>query len=146
MSDALPKHYKEIANSMGISLYQRFSLNEASLFLRCQTQNIEKLVCDGEIGFINIPNAESCFLGYQLLEYVLENTTERNAPNTEPSMKQAERILRIKKVIELTGLSRTTIWRMERKGEFPARVQLGVGSVGWRYSEVNGWIKARIVD
>jgi len=26
MSDALPEHYKEIANSMGISLYQRFSL------------------------------------------------------------------------------------------------------------------------
>jgi len=78
MSKPVPEHYKEIANSMGISLYQRFSMNEASLFLRCQIEDVEKLVRDGNIGFINIPNSETCFFGYQLLEYVLENTMERN--------------------------------------------------------------------
>jgi len=32
---AFPDNYERIANDMGIALYQRFSLNEAALFLRC---------------------------------------------------------------------------------------------------------------
>ena len=43
----------------------------------------------------------------------------------------------------MTGLSRTSIWREERKGNFPARVPLSAGSVGWRLSEVEAWIQAR---
>ena len=131
---------KEIADAMGISMWQRFSLNEASLFLRCQTADVEKLVSKSKIGYINVPGGEKQFFGYQLLEYLLDNTTERKAQPVS-SADQPERILRIKEVTEITGLSRTTIWRMERKDEFPARVQLGVGSVGWKASDVNNWIK-----
>ena len=40
----------------------------------------------------------------------------------------------------MTGLSRTTLWRLERKGEFPARVALCAGSVGRRLSEVENWM------
>jgi predicted DNA-binding transcriptional regulator AlpA len=43
----------------------------------------------------------------------------------------------------MTGLSRTSIWRLERKGEFPARVSLTAGSVGWRMSEVEEWVNNR---
>jgi predicted DNA-binding transcriptional regulator AlpA len=32
---------------------------------------------------------------------------------------------------------------LERKGEFPARVILGVNSIGWRFIEVNEWILNR---
>jgi len=32
---------------------------------------------------------------------------------------------------------------MERTGEFPHRVPLGVGSVGWKLSEINQWINNR---
>jgi len=77
------------------------------------------------------------------LEYVLENITEHSSPVAEPPIEQLERILRIKEVVDLTGLSRTTIWRKERAGEFPARVRLGENSVGWRVSEVNGWVKTK---
>ncbi|PIE46016.1 MAG: DNA-binding protein [Gammaproteobacteria bacterium] len=62
-------------------------------------------------------------------------------------MKQTEttdRILRAKEVISLTGLSRTTIWRLEKQGEFPARVSLGGNRVGWRVSEINHWIGTRV--
>ena len=53
-----------------------------------------------------------------------------------------DKIIRSKEVQELTSLSRTTIWRLERKGEFPARVPLTSGSIGWRLSEVREWIKS----
>jgi len=43
----------------------------------------------------------------------------------------------------MTGLSRTTIWRLENKEEFPRRVSLGANSVGWRLSEVKRWVKGR---
>jgi len=52
-------------------------------------------------------------------------------------------ILRRREVERMTGLSRTTIWRLERGGDFPQRVQLSANSVGWRSNEVHAWIEAR---
>jgi prophage regulatory protein len=46
-------------------------------------------------------------------------------------------------VEELTSLSRTTRWRMERRGEFPRRVRLSPGRVGWRQAEIEAWIRSR---
>lgn len=54
------------------------------------------------------------------------------------------RILRIGEVKSRTGLSRTTIWRKEKAGDFPARVRLGANSVGWPESEVEEWIEKRL--
>ncbi len=42
-----------------------------------------------------------------------------------------------------TGLSRTTAWRMERAGDFPSRVQVSPGRVGWRESELKDWSRSR---
>ena len=142
MSQSFPDTYKQIAEEMGISLYQRFSITEAALFLRCQASHIDQLMRDGKLGFIEISDTEKQFFGYQLLEHVLESITEKQSASSNANI-QPERIIRAKEVSELTGLSRTTIWRMERKGQFPARVSLGVGSVGWRYSEVNEWLIRR---
>jgi prophage regulatory protein len=47
------------------------------------------------------------------------------------------------KVHELTSLSRTTRWRMERRGEFPKRVRLSAGRVGWRQADIEAWIRSR---
>ena len=51
-------------------------------------------------------------------------------------MKQ-RRILRKKEVRRRTGYSDTTIWRRERQGTFPARVQLSEHSVGWYEDEID---------
>jgi prophage regulatory protein len=53
------------------------------------------------------------------------------------------KILSINKVIELTGLSRVTIWRYEQAGVFPQRRQLGTRRIGWRESEVLDWLESR---
>ncbi|WP_241086791.1 helix-turn-helix transcriptional regulator [Candidatus Vondammii sp. HM_W22] len=44
----------------------------------------------------------------------------------------------------MAGLSRTTLWRLESKGEFPRRVSLGGNSVGWKLSEIKQWIDERL--
>ena len=45
------------------------------------------------------------------------------------------RILRQKKLLAVTGLSRSTIWHRIRSGDFPRPVKLSVRAVGWRKSE-----------
>ena len=118
---------------MGVALYQRFTLNEVSLFLRCPVDDIKRLVQKNGINYISVGKDLPEFFGYQLLEFLLgqatQNTFEANTPESSP-----DRILRAKEVKEITGLSRTTLWRLENKSDFPRRVSLGVGSVGWRYS------------
>jgi prophage regulatory protein len=57
----------------------------------------------------------------------------------------AERLLRTNEVLDRTGLGRTTVWRMERAGQFPPRRQIGGGIVGWLESEVDAWIHDRPV-
>ncbi len=52
-------------------------------------------------------------------------------------------ILRFPAVQQATGLSRTTIWRLERDGLFPRRRQLSANTVGWPRCEVDDWISAR---
>ena len=54
-----------------------------------------------------------------------------------------DRILREPVVKRRTSLSRTTRWRLERKGKFPQRLQLSDNAVGWRESEIDLWIENR---
>ena len=44
---------------------------------------------------------------------------------------------------ELTSLSRTTRWRLEDKGQFPSRVRISPGRVGWLRSELSAWSRWR---
>ena len=53
------------------------------------------------------------------------------------------KFLRQRELTETTGLSRTTLWRMERSGAFPRRRRLGPNCVGWVDDEVNEWKKSR---
>ena len=52
-------------------------------------------------------------------------------------------LLRTRQVLAITGLSRMTIYRLERDGQFPPRRRLGSNSVAWIDSEVTEWIAAR---
>ncbi len=40
-------------------------------------------------------------------------------------------------------LSRTTIWRLEKSGQFPKRVRLGQNSVGWLKGDIDTWLESR---
>jgi prophage regulatory protein len=54
------------------------------------------------------------------------------------------RIIRLKEVIDLTGLARSTIYKYIGEGTFPKTVSLGERCIGFVESEVQDWILARI--
>jgi predicted DNA-binding transcriptional regulator AlpA len=51
--------------------------------------------------------------------------------------------LRFKEVGLMCGLSRTTIWRMQREGTFPERRRIGPNAVRWLAEDVEEWIQTR---
>ena len=53
------------------------------------------------------------------------------------------KVLRTRDVADVTGLSRVTIWRLERAGDFPERIRLGQNSVGWFQDEIEAWLTNR---
>jgi prophage regulatory protein len=53
------------------------------------------------------------------------------------------RILRVQQVQDRTGLSRTTIWRLERTNQFPKHCRISARAIGWRESDVTRWIEDR---
>ena len=55
-------------------------------------------------------------------------------------MAEPDRIIRLKTVLERTGLSRSTIYRKIREGSFPAQLKLTVHGAGWHESAVSRWI------
>lgn len=133
---------KHIADSMGISLYQRFTIAEASLFLHISVAELRKILKQDNLNHIEISPKNIEFFGYQLLEFLLSTTTSHKIQPIIPE-KTPDRIIRAKEVQNMTGLSRTTLWRLENKGEFPYRVSLGGNSVGWKLSEIKQWIDER---
>lgn len=52
-----------------------------------------------------------------------------------------DRMLRIKAVLERTGLSRSTLYRKVEEGRFPRQVALSTRCVAWRESAVNAWMR-----
>ena len=54
------------------------------------------------------------------------------------------RVLSFKEVRQLTGLSRSTVWKLERESKFPRRRLLTTNRVGWIESEVLTWINERM--
>jgi len=55
------------------------------------------------------------------------------------------KFLRIRQVMQLTGLSRMTIYRLELSGKFPQRRRLSQNSVAWLESDVELWAESRPV-
>ena len=56
----------------------------------------------------------------------------------------AIKILRLPSIIELTGLSRSTIYQRISKDEFPAPISLGGRAVGWVEEDVLLWLQEKI--
>ncbi|MBL4833952.1 MAG: AlpA family transcriptional regulator [Pseudomonas sp.] len=54
------------------------------------------------------------------------------------------KIIRLKEVILLTGLARSTVYKFIKAQEFPKQVSLGGRSVGWIESEIEAWIVEKI--
>ena len=70
----------------------------------------------------------------------------RGEPHSDsqlPISETAMRLLRIQEVIRLTGLSRMTIYRFERSGNFPKLRQIGKNTVRWLDEDIDAWMMSR---
>lgn len=56
-----------------------------------------------------------------------------------------KKLIRIKEVIEITGLSRTSIYHYINHGLFPHHVKFGKSS-RWEFSEIQAWINQRLEE
>ena len=56
------------------------------------------------------------------------------------------RVIRLKQVIDATGLARSTVYKYIAESTFPKPIPLGDRCVGWLESEVHDWILARIEE
>lgn len=54
------------------------------------------------------------------------------------------RIMRLKEVMDATGLGRSYIYKLIADGVFPKPVPLGARATGWVSDEVEFWILERI--
>ena len=52
-----------------------------------------------------------------------------------------ERILRIRAVLDRTGLSRATLYRKMQNGTFPKNIRISSRCAGWRESSISEWMK-----
>ena len=54
------------------------------------------------------------------------------------------KFLKLKVVTDLTGLSRSSIYLMMSKDEFPKRISIGARAVAWSSEDIDNWIESKI--
>jgi prophage regulatory protein len=55
-------------------------------------------------------------------------------------MPAPDRIIRLKTVLDRTGLSRSTLYRKITEGTFPRQIKVSIHGTGWHESAINRWI------
>ena len=57
---------------------------------------------------------------------------------------QPIRLIRLKEVMAMTGLSRSYVYQLIGEGYFPQSISLGARTVAWVQGEVQQWIDSRV--
>jgi len=65
------------------------------------------------------------------------SSNETQQPATE------QRVIRMHELIRITSLSRSTIWRLIKAGDFVSPISLGHNSIGFLATEVYLWLENR---
>jgi len=53
------------------------------------------------------------------------------------------KIIRAKALCQLLSISRSTLWRLEKSGNFPASFSYGKRTTGWLESDIIEWVEKR---
>ena len=56
------------------------------------------------------------------------------------------KFIKLRDVMELTSLARSTIYKFVAEGTFPKQVVLGSNCVAWVESEIHEWLEGRIAE
>jgi len=52
-------------------------------------------------------------------------------------------ILRPRQVAEILSISISTLWRIQKREDFPKKITLSPRTVGWRQSDIDLWLKEK---
>jgi prophage regulatory protein len=74
----------------------------------------------------------------------MEDSMQHTQDKVPPDL-TAPILLRMPSVIQITGLGRSTIYRLVAEQKFPSPVRLGERAVAWRRSEIDAWSETRPV-
>ncbi len=88
-------------------------------------------------------------LGLRLVRAMIrfEACVERNSIDfIDESDKSPLEMVRLPRILRLTSVSRQTIYKWERQGNFPARRKIGPNAVGWLRRDIISWCRLYIVD
>jgi len=87
----------------------------------------------------------------QLTKRDISEQTRANIPEQKLSIEQTQArdkqpsdLIRIKEVMSMTGLSKSSIYTYKSKGEFPNPIQLSARSVAWVRVDIEQWILDKI--
>lgn len=77
-----------------------------------------------------------------------EERSEQSNPTKAVEFPVKQRLIRIRLVMEMTGISKSYIYQLVKEKEFPKPVKLTKGSkaVAWIESEVQEWVESRIAE
>jgi len=73
-------------------------------------------------------------------------STAHAIPHTGHLHYPRDRFMRLPEVISTCGLSRSTIYDLISREQFPSQISLGGKNVAWLASEIDDWMQARIAQ
>ena len=77
---------------------------------------------------------------------MIKQAYSTDAQHLEASLTPLSRVIRMKELISLLGLSRSTIYeKINPKSErydpsFPKKIKLGASSIGWLEHDIKNWL------
>ena len=66
--------------------------------------------------------------------------------DTKSNVVGSPSVMRMKTVVQLTGLSRASIYRLMGTDEFPRSFKIGKTASGWLAAEIHSWINDRALS
>ena len=67
----------------------------------------------------------------------------QRSPSSATTAEATSTFVRMPNVLRMTGLCRSTIYRLIAEDKFPTPVKLGDRAVAWRQSDLDRWSSAR---
>ena len=63
---------------------------------------------------------------------------------TYDSLSETIRLIRLKEVLRICGMSRSTLYNNIKERQFPEPIRISARSVAWLQSEVQEWVELKV--
>ncbi len=55
-------------------------------------------------------------------------------------------VIRTVELANILGVSKQTLWRMEKRGDLPRKVSISERAVGWLKSDIEAWLESKKIE